>query len=216
MPTLAFDTATEVLAVSLGDNARVICDENIEAGRSHLELLLPTIHDLLKRNDYSLADIDQIVVGTGPGTFSGLRVGVSTARALAQALEIPLSGFSTLEAVALELSGSFEAKKIHKILPLIDAKRGQVFTRLYRIEEAGSVIPESDVLCLDPETLQGKVVATAQEKVGVGETALFHIVKFSQPATSLNCCRPRMKATLCMPVGTCGGRATIWVRTQGI
>ncbi len=168
MLTLAFDTATEILAVSLGNNGKVICEEGIEAGRSHLEMLLPSIQNLLKGNNYSLSDIDRIVAGIGPGTFSGLRVGVSTARALAQTLEIPLSGFSTLEAMALELNRRFAHSGLRKLMPLIDAKRGQVFTQFYRIEGEGVIAPESDVLCLDPVSLVGRVGVIAQEKVGAG------------------------------------------------
>ena len=134
MPTLSFDTATDVLSLALGEGERVLAEIDIDAGRSHLERLLPAARELLGRAGMSIDDMTSIVVGTGPGTFSGLRVGIATARALAQSLEIPLFGSSTLEALAKELAAGIDGSKHGWILPLIDARRSQVFTQLYRKE----------------------------------------------------------------------------------
>ena len=158
-----FDTATEVLAVALGNDREILARSSIDAGRSHLELLLPEIERLMGSAALAPADLEAIVAGTGPGTFSGLRVGIATARALAQTLEVPLTGFSTLEAVALEASQEVSAGSM--LLPVIDARRGQVFSRLYRKEGDGRVQTESDVLCVEPERLRERIATLTGARV---------------------------------------------------
>jgi tRNA threonylcarbamoyladenosine biosynthesis protein TsaB len=153
LPALAIDTATEVLALALAENGAILAESSIDAGRSHLELLLTAVHKLLEENSMTIRDVDAIAAGTGPGTFSGLRVGIATARALAQTLKVPLTGFSTLESLALELAGDVPFPESPMIMPLIDAKRGQVFTQFFRKEGENRVTPESEILCLDPDQL---------------------------------------------------------------
>lgn len=168
MPELAIDTATEVLALALGDGEGVLAETSVDAGRSHLEILLPAAHELLGSAGMTIGDLTAIVVGTGPGTFSGLRVGIATARALAQSLEIPLFGSSTLEALAKELAAGIEASIPGWVLPLIDARRGQVFTQLFKKEGNGRLKTESEVLCLDPDKLSGLLSVTAADTVRAG------------------------------------------------
>ncbi|MDO8737131.1 MAG: tRNA (adenosine(37)-N6)-threonylcarbamoyltransferase complex dimerization subunit type 1 TsaB [Thermoleophilia bacterium] len=153
MPALAIDTATEVLALALGDEEHVIAESGTEAGRSHLEMLLPSAQELLSSAGMAITDMEAVVVGRGPGTFSGLRVGIATARALVQSLEIPLYGYSTLEAMAQEIAAGVESRKASWILPMIDARRGQVFTQLFRKEGENGLKTESGVLSLDPDRL---------------------------------------------------------------
>jgi|SRR5665811_552118 len=168
MLILAIDTATEVLALALGDGEMVLAESSIDAGRSHLEMLLPAAFDLLGSTGMTIGDVTAIVVGTGPGTFSGLRVGIATARALAQSLEIPLFGFSTIEALAKELAFGIETSMPGWVLPLIDARRGQVFTQLYKKEGNERLKPESEVLCLDPDKLSGVLSVTAADAIRAG------------------------------------------------
>ena len=151
MPTLAVDTSTEVLAVALGEGEQVLSELSIDAGRSHLEMLLPAIQGMLADTGMAIGDVTAIVAGTGPGAFSGLRVGIATARALSQSLEVPLFGYSSLEALANGLAEGMDDSMPRWILPLIDARRGQVFARLYKKEGEKGLNPESEVLCLDPE-----------------------------------------------------------------
>lgn len=152
MLTLAIDTATENLSLALARDDGLLAEDGIDAGRKHLELLLPHIVRLLGRLDLKFDDLDSIIVGTGPGTFSGLRVGIATARGLAQALEIPIQGASTLEALARGIAAAATTGP-RVILPVIDAKRGQVFSRVFRIDPPASLECLSGIECLDPEGL---------------------------------------------------------------
>ena len=97
---LAIDTATTVAVVALGDgDERLIAEEPWVAGYRHGEELLPRIERLLERTGMDLASLAAIVVGTGPGAFTGLRVGISTAKGLAHALHRPIVGISSGEAL---------------------------------------------------------------------------------------------------------------------
>lgn len=181
MLILAIDTATDVLSVALAEDDSVLGESTLDAHRSHLELLLPEIHGILGAAGCQAQDVNKVVVGTGPGTFSGLRVGIATARGLAQALAIPLRGSSTLRAQALGIADRV-CKPGDLILPLIDAKRGQVFFQLYKMEAGGGVVPESGVSCMSPGNLvknveaDGKVVSAA----GNGALAYYDLFRSCQ------------------------------------
>ncbi|MHB1390732.1 MAG: tRNA (adenosine(37)-N6)-threonylcarbamoyltransferase complex dimerization subunit type 1 TsaB [Thermoleophilia bacterium] len=160
MPTLAIDTATDTCAIALGDGASLIACTRFAAGRAHLEMLLPRVQELLEEAGLTSRDIDGIVTGTGPGTFSGLRVGVSTTRGMAQALGVPLTGFSTLRALALGISDRLhqdedqtQPQATRDIMPVIDARRGEVFAQLFRSTGTGQLDEISGIICLAPEAL---------------------------------------------------------------
>jgi tRNA threonylcarbamoyl adenosine modification protein YeaZ len=97
---LAIDTATSVAVTALGDGTgRLVAEEPWVAGYRHGEELLPRIRRLLGSSSVELTDLTAIVVGTGPGAFTGLRVGIATAKGLAHALDLPIVGVSTGDAL---------------------------------------------------------------------------------------------------------------------
>jgi len=112
--TLAFDTATQVATSALVDNGEVL-GERV----SRAQLLLEDVDALLRQGGAHPRDLDGIVVGIGPGSFTGVRIGLAAARGLALSLDLPGAGVSTLAALA---AGAPEA------LPVIDARRREVFT----------------------------------------------------------------------------------------
>jgi tRNA threonylcarbamoyladenosine biosynthesis protein TsaB len=114
MLILAFDTATTVATSALVDDG-----ETVGERRSVPARVLEDIDALLRQGGTKSSSLDAIVVGTGPGSFTSLRLGLSAARAMALALEIPVAGVSTLEALAAGSPGA---------LPVIDARRREVFT----------------------------------------------------------------------------------------
>jgi tRNA threonylcarbamoyladenosine biosynthesis protein TsaB len=91
---------------------------------AHAAELMPAIADVMERAGVSYADLDAIAVGVGPGTFTGLRIGIATARALATAAELPLRRVSSLAALAAGIDAPL-------VLPLIDARRGELFAALW-------------------------------------------------------------------------------------
>jgi tRNA threonylcarbamoyladenosine biosynthesis protein TsaB len=112
--TLAFDTATDVATVAL-----VRDDEVLGERRSRALRILADAGELLSQADASTDDLNAVVAGIGPGSYTGLRIGLATARALALSLGIAAAGVSTLDALAAGTPGA---------VPLVDARRGEVFT----------------------------------------------------------------------------------------
>ena len=101
MRVLAIDTATTALVTGVVDTATGQTTERVlEDTRAHNELLIPTIADVLAEAGMEYSDLDAVVTGVGPGPFTGLRVGMATASALADALSIPLHGVCTHDAIA--------------------------------------------------------------------------------------------------------------------
>jgi tRNA threonylcarbamoyladenosine biosynthesis protein TsaB len=98
--------------------------ERLERPPAHASELMPAVANSMERADVGWEDLDAIAVGVGPGTFTGLRIGIATARALATAAGLPLRRVSSLSALAAGLEAPLR-------LPLIDAKRGEVFAALY-------------------------------------------------------------------------------------
>ena len=114
MITLAFDTATAVATTAVVEDGEVVGER-----RSRAVTVLEDADALLRQTGVKLSRVDRLAVGVGPGSFTGLRIGLATARGLALALDLPAAGVSTLDALA---AGAPDA------LPVIDARRGEVFT----------------------------------------------------------------------------------------
>ncbi|MBN1366984.1 MAG: tRNA (adenosine(37)-N6)-threonylcarbamoyltransferase complex dimerization subunit type 1 TsaB [Dehalococcoidales bacterium] len=99
---LAIDTSSETAGLALLDKQQVIAEIAWRCGQNHTIQLLPQLNNLLKSTGLSLSDITCVVVAKGPGSFNGLRVGISTAKGLSFSLEVPIIGVSTLEAAAYQ------------------------------------------------------------------------------------------------------------------
>ncbi|WP_272026016.1 tRNA (adenosine(37)-N6)-threonylcarbamoyltransferase complex dimerization subunit type 1 TsaB [Kocuria rosea] len=105
--------------------------------RSHAEVLAPAVRDLLAGRGVTGADLDGVLVGTGPGPFTGLRAGIATARALAFAWDVPLHGLMSLEALAQDAAGPARAAGHEEFLVLTDARRREVYWARYAATEDG-------------------------------------------------------------------------------
>jgi tRNA threonylcarbamoyladenosine biosynthesis protein TsaB len=177
MRILAFDTATRATTVALAgvdDDPLEARDDPPGAERPrHAAKLLPLAAGLLERAGLEFADVELLAVGVGPGTFTGLRIGISTARALAQALAIPAVGVSTLQSLALIASESPVAGGHDAVAAVIDARRGEVFAAAWRIADAGD--PDRAVLeagAFAPEALAERLPELGQNVLAVGDGAV--------------------------------------------
>jgi tRNA threonylcarbamoyladenosine biosynthesis protein TsaB len=133
MLILAFDTATETATSALVGDGEVLAERV-----SRAVTLLEDVDALLRQSGAHPRDIDAIAVGTGPGSFTGVRIGLATARGLALALGVPVAGVSTLDALAAGAPGA---------LPVIDARRREVFV----LQDGPRVLSPAE-LALSPET----------------------------------------------------------------
>ncbi|MFB5284691.1 tRNA (adenosine(37)-N6)-threonylcarbamoyltransferase complex dimerization subunit type 1 TsaB [Peribacillus sp. Hz7] len=130
MKVLAIDTSNFTLGIALIDGNRVIGEYITNLKKNHSVRVMPAIETLLKDCDTLPKELDKIVVAKGPGSYTGVRIGVTIAKTLAWTLNIPLSAISSLEALAA--NGRYFNGLIS---PLFDARRGQVYTGLYEYDE---------------------------------------------------------------------------------
>ncbi|MDO9107573.1 MAG: tRNA (adenosine(37)-N6)-threonylcarbamoyltransferase complex dimerization subunit type 1 TsaB, partial [Coriobacteriia bacterium] len=130
---LAFDTASEQVALALGKrdghNVETIAHSDFEAPRQALSALLPAVARLLKSCGVRPGELDEILVGRGPGSFTGVRIGVATAKGIAHGLGVPLYGAGTLDAVA------WRSRTYTGLLGVVgDAMRKEVYPALFRVD----------------------------------------------------------------------------------
>jgi tRNA threonylcarbamoyladenosine biosynthesis protein TsaB len=128
MKILGIDTTTKFLSIGVYDGAKVYA-YNLEVGRRLSSLLAPTIKRILDALGWQASDIDYFACGLGPGSFTGMRVGVATIKGLAWSLHKPIIGISTLDILARAV----KAKGV-RVIPMIDAKRHLVYCSVYKTE----------------------------------------------------------------------------------
>lgn len=124
MKVLSIETSSVVASVAISDQQGVIGEMTINHPRTHSQKLMPMVKDLFETLDLKIDDIDVIAVSNGPGSFTGVRIGLTTAKALAHSKNIPLVTFSTLDSLAMNVS-YFSGK----IISLVDGRREKVFVK---------------------------------------------------------------------------------------
>lgn len=129
MKILAIDTSNNTMGVGLVDGERVLGEYISNVKKNHSIRLMPSIEQLCEHCDVEPKEIEKVVVAKGPGSYTGVRIGVTVAKTLAWTLQIPLVGISSLEAIAANVKG-----EDCYIVPIFDARRGQVYTGLYQLE----------------------------------------------------------------------------------
>lgn len=170
---LGFDTSMPVTAACLVcDDGRAFATpppspERLLGPPAHSAELLPALAGLLEQAAADWGDVRRLAVGVGPGTFTGLRIGVATARALAHALQIGISPVSSLGALAAGLAEGAGGGR--PLVPLIDARRREVFAALYR---AGVAEPEWGPLALPPKELLARIAEAGDAPLAAGDWAL--------------------------------------------
>lgn len=144
MRILAIDTSTMVSSISVLEDTSILGEYSLNQEKTHSELLLPMTDALLKGLGMQLKDIDVFAVGVGPGSFTGLRIGMSAVKTMAQVLDKKIVGVSTLEALAYGVM----TEKL--IMPLIDARGKRFFAAVYKWEDGKLVnIVEEGLYKLD-------------------------------------------------------------------
>ncbi len=137
MPTiLLLETATEVCSAAISQNGKVIALKEHSGGNSHSELLTLFIEEMLTECSISAASLNAVCVSKGPGSYTGLRIGISVAKGLCYALGIPLMAVNTLEAQATYVARNSEALGVTidsntLLCPMTDARRMEVYTALF-------------------------------------------------------------------------------------
>lgn len=166
MLILSIDTSTAVGSVALIKDDKVLREKEYTTKGSHAEVLLKNVDELLKKCKLDISDIDGFGVAIGPGSFTGLRIGLATAKGLALASNKPIVGISTLKALFFSLrSCERTSVRAYEIVPCINAYRNEVYTFVE------GVVPESSV---SPEELCEKLLKTDRKYVFIGDGAVHY------------------------------------------
>jgi tRNA threonylcarbamoyladenosine biosynthesis protein TsaB len=168
MLVLGIETSTPQASVAIGSEQGVIASAMVSRGANYNEFLLPAIRFCLDEAGVDYRNLGGVAVSLGPGLFTGMRVGVATAKALAQALSVPICGMPSLDLVAYEVRYSPKT-----ICVAIDARRGEVFTAFYR-SSPGGIQRMSPYGIEKPEQLAIGLGSRIEDVLLVGNGALLY------------------------------------------
>ena len=147
MKILAIDTATKSCSVAVTDDGSLCAELTTLKNQTHSKHLMELIHSVLEIAGFGVADLDGLAVTIGPGSFTGLRIGISTIKGLAHALDKPVVGISSLKALAWQC-----AETSYLICPLLDARKGEVYCATYRFN-ADQLIQKTSARAMIAETV---------------------------------------------------------------
>jgi tRNA threonylcarbamoyladenosine biosynthesis protein TsaB len=162
---LGIDTATAQVSVAVGGHEGVLASTQSVRGKQHAEVLTPAIEFTCKQARVELSEISVVAVDLGPGLFTGLRVGVAAAKAMAHALQVPVVGVSSLDLLAYPMR---HASKV--IASVIDARKGEVFYAFF-LPTPGGVQRVSEPRACSIEDFNADVMARGQDVLAVGDGA---------------------------------------------
>lgn len=195
MNVLAIDTSNQVMSVAVLKNDQVAAEYTTNVKINHSVRLMPAINEIMEETKLTPQDLDLIAVAIGPGSYTGVRIGLTTAKTMAWSLQIPIVGVSSLELVAYN-GQLFEGL----VCPFFDARRGQVYTGLYTFsqdQEMNIVLDEINILFTDwLEQLkeQGKPILFLSMDLDVhkevikeylGDQAIFGLKRNHVPSASM-------------------------------
>lgn len=172
MLVLGIETSTPQASVAIGSEQGVVASALVARGASYNEFLLPAVRFCLDQAGLGYRNIGGVAVGIGPGLFTGMRVGVATAKALAQTLSVPVIGMSSLDTLAYEVRYSQKT-----ICAVLDARRSEVFHAFYR-PSPGGIQRMTDYRVERPEQLAIGIASRPEEVLMVGNGALLYREQF--------------------------------------
>ena len=168
MLILGIETSTPQTTVALGNEHGIVGSALISTSRANHEMVVPTVRQLLRWAELDPAALTGVAVGLGPGLFTGMRVGVATAKSLAQVLGIPLVGMASLDLVAF----SYRYGR-RLICSTVDARRKEIFHAFYR-PVPGGVSRETPFQAASADALAAELEARAEDVLVVGNGALVY------------------------------------------
>lgn len=196
MKVLAFDTSSKALSLAILEDKQVLAETMINIKKNHSITLMPAIDFLMGSLDWTPKDLDRIVVAQGPGSYTGLRIAVATAKTLAHTLKIELVGVSSLLALVPEQAEGL-------VIPIMDARRNNVYAGFY--QSGQPVQPEAHLPLAEVLEMAG---AANQPVTFVGETAAF--------AEQIKAALPQATIQPTLPDATAIGRLGLDLPAQSI
>lgn len=152
---LLIETATEICSVALSKGDQIIAVKESDNGFSHAQNLIPFVEEILKESNVDRHSLNAVVLSSGPGSYTGLRIGASSAKGLCYALDIPLISIPTLQSIMLGAKTELPKDNIEEEIlfcPMIDARRMEVYTALYA--KNGELIEDTSAKIIDENTFK--------------------------------------------------------------
>lgn len=171
MRILAFDTSAAISAVAVVDGDRVLAEDDAPSAALHGETLVPRIRAAMERAGLAFTDLDLVAVGVGPGSFTGLRVGLATAKGLALATGLALRGVDSLAALARGAIGEARASAAGDAIAVVvvDAHRGELFVAAYACGAGDTLRVLLAPSCAAPDAAAALVREACASEVAAGE-----------------------------------------------
>ncbi|MCW8994406.1 MAG: tRNA (adenosine(37)-N6)-threonylcarbamoyltransferase complex dimerization subunit type 1 TsaB [Psychromonas sp.] len=184
---LCVDTSTEACSVAVlcsTDTEQMISEHFMLAPREHTQKILPAVEKVLHKAGLTLSEIDVVAYGRGPGSFTGVRIGISIAQGLAYGIEKPMVGVSTLQAMAQQ---AYKTEQLSDVYAAIDARMGEVYFAHYQLENDLMVLVNEEVVIkpADLLALELKVEKNAG-LVGSGWAAYPELIEYFKDAVKLD------------------------------
>lgn len=167
MIILGMDTSSVNATVAVMNDKKLVAEYIISNDRTHSVIIMPLLEDMLKKSGLSLDDVDVFAVATGPGSFTGLRIGIASVKTLSQAKKKPVVGINSLESIAANLSMCDNTI----VCPIINARHNEVYNALYENgkEIASPRVIELDELLCELEKMGKKVIFCGDGILTYGE-----------------------------------------------
>lgn len=168
MLILSLDTSTLVSSVALAEHDCLLAELTLQTHKTHSERLMPHIAELVEKADKKKTDIQAIAVSIGPGSFTGLRIGLATAKALAYALKVPIVGVPTMAALAYNCFAPGAT-----IVPMLDAQKGNVYYASYKWDK-NKLVEESAPEVDSAQSVIKKLAQSVKPVLALGEAAIMY------------------------------------------
>lgn len=198
MKILALESSAAAASVAVCEDETLIAQSFQRTGLTHSATLLPMLEDLLKNAALTPADMDLLAVAAGPGSFTGLRIGVSALKGLAWALDKPCAACSTLESMAWQLAHLEDTE----LCPVMDARRGQVYNARFDLRSGAPVrLAEDRAISLDD--LLKEVKKSPKTQILVGDGAELCYTAFQQADVPVRLAPPHLRFQTAWGVARC-------------
>lgn len=199
MKILALESSALTASCAICESNLVVCESSITAGLTHSQTLMVMVENMLNNAQQKLEDVDAIAVSVGPGSFTGLRIGVSSAKGIAKALNCPCVGVSTLLGLAKNLEG-MEAI----VCSVMDARRDQVYNALFDMRKGKSVrLCEDRAISIDELIEELRSIECDGLVVLVGDGAQLCYGKMKE-VLSVKIASPQLRLQRATSIGFCG------------
>ncbi len=184
---ILIETSTALCSVALAENGEVVSYRESSAPKAHASLTAVFIDEMLSERGLKLADCDAVCVSMGPGSYTGLRVGVSTAKGLCFGSGKPLLAVGTLDTLVAQAEGDF-----HHIVPMVDARRMEVYTAVFTPD--GQQLTETSPVIVDSESFAARLADGPTLFIGDGAGKCADVIK--HPNARFIQCHPNAAAML--------------------